>query len=148
MTQGPSRPRISVPNLGPVLTAAQIVSTIANINWKGLTKMGGPIKEYWGRIVLVAIAAVILGLVLFDWRSVSHEKDLVVKELVAAQATIRVLEREKAAELEARAVRAEQLAKLTEEQVAALAEVKEILDDNKDWANQPIPPALAERLRR
>lgn len=110
--------------------------------------MGGPIKEYWGRIILVGIAAVIAGLILFDWRSTAHEKDLVVKELVAAQATIRVLEREKAAELEARAVRAEMLSKLSEEQVAALAEVKEILDDNKDWANQPIPPALAERLRR
>lgn len=148
MTQGPSRPKLALPNLGPVLTIAQIVSTVANINWKGLRPMGGLVKEYWGRIILVGIASVVIGFVLYDWRAVTHEKELVVNELVAAQATIRVLEREKAAELEARAVRAEQLAKLSEEQVAALAEVKEILDENKDWANQPIPPALAERLRR
>ena len=148
MTGGPPRPLRGLPNLGPVLTLAQIVSTVANINWKGLRNVTNPIKDDWGRIILVGIAAVVVGFVLYDWRSTAHEKELVNRELVAAQATIRTLEREKSAELEARAVRAEQLAKLTEDQVKALSEVKEILDENKDWGNQPIPPALAERLRR
>jgi hypothetical protein len=110
--------------------------------------MVGKVKDYWGRILLVGLGAILIGFVLYDWRSTYVENKELAAEKVALTATIATYEREKAAELEARAVRAEQLAKLSEEQVKALAEVREIMDANADWANQPIPPALAERLRR
>ena len=110
--------------------------------------MVGKVKDYWGRILLVGLGAILIGFVLYDWRSTYVENKALTAEKVALTATIATYEREKTAELQARALRAEQLAKLTAEQVEALSEVKEILDENKDWANQPIPPALAERLRR
>lgn len=38
-------------------------------------------------------------------------------------------------------------AKVMKAAVVKRKEVKEVLDANEDWANQPVPPALADSLR-
>lgn len=133
-------------NLAGVLTFVQIVSTLGNINWKGLAKMATPIRDYWGRIALVGIAAALVLFVCYDWRRAHVEKLEAEAAVVAVTAERDTLIRARDAELIARAQRAEDLANLSTEQVQALAEVKDIMAKNKDWASQPLPEELRRRL--
>lgn len=106
------------------------------------------LPDYWGRILLVGFAAILVCFVAYDWRRAHVEKLEAEAAVIAITAERDTLIRERNAELVARAQRAETLAQLSADQVEALAEVKEIMEQNKDWASQPLPDALRQRLAR
>lgn len=142
--------RVKPPTLSQLLTVVNILNAVGNINWKAHYKMFQTIKDrlpdYWGRILLIAFAAVTVAFVVFDWRRAHVEKLEARSEVIAITAERNTLIRERDAELIARAKRAEALASLTKDQVAALAEVKEILEQNEEYASQPLPEELRRRL--
>lgn len=133
-------------NLAGVLTAVQVVSALGNINWKVYLTLATKLRDYWGRIALVGVAALLVLFVCYDWRRAHVEKLQAEAAVVAITAERDTLIRARDAELIARAQRAEDLANLSADQVQALAEVKEIMAANKEWASQPLPEDLRRRL--
>lgn len=144
------------PNLGQALQLVQLVSMLANFNWKGLKNMWAYIKnmaksvnlqDYWGRLILVIIAGALIGFILFDWRqkaveAVEAKADLAVA--VAERDTLALKVRaDEAARLERTLILTE-LAKMDETEIKQL---QEALDANPDWANQPIPTDVLRSLR-
>lgn len=138
------------PTMAQIMAGVQIVQAIGNINWKGykliLDKVKSVLPDYWGRALLVAFAAGLVFLVAYDWRRAHVEKLEAEAAVLAITVERDTLLREKNAELIARAQRAEDLANLSAEQVEALAEVKEILAENEDWASQALPEELRRKL--
>jgi hypothetical protein len=142
----------SGPKLSQILTAVQIVQVLGNINWKAYINMWNQLKaklpQYWGRLLLVGFAGALVVLVAYDWRRAHVDKAEAQAAIVSITAERDALIRERDAELVARAQRAETMARLTEEQVTALAEVKAIMEENREWASQPLPDALRRRLEQ
>ena len=73
-------PRIT---LGQVQQIASLLVNLSNINWKGFKPVINTIKDlwakyglkdYWGRLLLIGAASILIGFVLFDWRSQAVQK--------------------------------------------------------------------------
>lgn len=148
---GPPRP-----TLGQAVQTVQLVSAVANINWKGLKTIMSWLKDqvtkfnlqdYWGRLILVFIAAVLIGFVLFDWRRQAVENVENKAALAVAVAERDTLALKVRADEAARNERGRILQELAALNTKQLEELQETLDQNPDWANQPLPHDLRERLR-
>lgn len=144
------------PTLGQAVQLATLISVIANINWKGLKAPMNKIKElwgrwnlndYWGRLVLVLIAAGLLGFVLFDWRHQAVQNAEKTAALAVVTAERDTLALKVSADEAARVERARILTELAELNTQQLEQLQESIDANPDWANQPLPRDLRERLR-
>jgi hypothetical protein len=164
---GKLRAPLGAINPQQVLGFVQIVQVIGNINWKGYKTMwlgiasffGGlfgkaksavtdpALKEYWGRLVLIILAAIIVGFVVYDWRRQTVEKTEARAALAVAEAELQTLKIKSAADEAARTARAEVLMELAQKNEEAVAELKTAGEANPEWSNQPLPKELRDALR-
>ena len=155
-------------SINQVLTAVQIVSALGNINWKGIKAMylgiasffgglfgraksfvGNPaLKEYWGRALLIILAAIIAGWVVYDWRKQAVEATEAKAALAVSVAEVQVLRTKVAADEAARNARGELLVELAEKNDKAMDELAVAVDKNPEWSNQELPKELRDALRR
>jgi len=152
-------PRLS---LGQVQQVVTLLATLANFNWKGLKAMFGwvksiqsrvaalanqlDLKDYWGRLILIGLAAILIGFVLFDWRSQAVQKVEARAALAVAEAERDTLALKIAGDAAAYNERQRILMLLAESNRADMEELNAAIEDNPDWANQPLPPELRRRL--
>jgi len=151
-----SRPGIKPPTMGQALVLVQIVSTIANFNWKGLkTPMLAlkklwdslNLKEYWGRLILVGLAVLLISACLYDWRRQAVERVEAEAALAVAVGQVRVLELKVNADEAARKERADILIALAKQNKEDIDDLQESVDASPDWANQRTPADVLARLR-
>lgn len=146
-------PRVS---LGQAVQVAQLLSWLSNINWKGfkpvIEKIKGlwgtlDLKEYWGRLLLIAAAALLIGFVLFDWRSQAVQKVEARAALATVMAERDTLALKIAGDAAAATERQRILLALAETNRVDMEALNDTLENNGTWANQPLPPELRQRLR-
>lgn len=167
MSSGRPTGRPAPISINQVLTAVQIVSALGNINWKGIKGMflgiasffGGlfgkakrsltdpALKEYWGRALLILLAAIIVGFVVYDWRKQTVEAAEAKAALAVSVAEVQVLRTKIAADEAARNARAQVLVELAEENKVAMGELATAVEKNPEWSNQPLPKELRDALR-
>lgn len=142
---------------------ASLILTPSNINWKGfkpvlnfLKSIPGrakgfadsvDLKDYWGRLILVTIAGLLIGFVLFDWRSQAVQKTEAKAALAVAVAERDTLALKLRADEAARLERTLILSELAKMDEVEIKELQEALDANPDWASQPIPTGVRNSLR-
>lgn len=145
-----------VPTLGQSIQLVQLLSMLANFNWKGLRTIMSAVKtwfrllnlkDYWGRLILVTVAGVLIGFVLFDWRRQAVENVEAKAALAVAVAERDVLALKVRADEAARIERTLILAELAKMDEVEIKQLQEALDANPDWANQPIPDAIRNSLQ-
>jgi hypothetical protein len=129
---------------------------LSNINWKGFKPVINTIKDlwakyglkdYWGRLLLIGAAAILIGFVLFDWRSQAVQKVEARAEVIRITAERDTLALKIAGDEAASTERQRILIALAEINREDMEELNETLGNNPDWANQPLPPELRQRLR-
>lgn len=167
MSSGRPTGRPAPISINQVLTAVQIVSALGNINWKGIKAMwlgiasfcGGQfgkakasltnpaLKEYWGRALLIILAAIIAGWVVYDWRKQTVEATEAKAALAVSVAEVQVLRTKVAADEAARNARGQLLVELAEQNEKAVEELQVAVDANPEWSNQPLPKELRDALR-
>jgi hypothetical protein len=128
---------------------------LSNINWKGFKPVIDKIKDlwakyglkdYWGRLLLIGAAAILIGFVLFDWRSQAVQKVEARAALAVAVAERDTLALKIAGDAAASAERQRILVILAEHNQEEMDGLQETIEANPDWANQPLPPELRRRL--
>jgi hypothetical protein len=146
-------PRIT---LGQVQQVASLLVSLSNINWKGFKPVINTIKDlwakyglkdYWGRLLLIGAASILVGFVLFDWRSQAVQKVEARAEVIRVTAERDTLALKIAGDEAASTERQRILIALAEINREDMEELNETLGNNPDWANQPLPPELRQRLR-
>lgn len=167
MSSGRPTGRPAPISINQVLTAVQIVSALGNINWKGIKAMwlgiasffGGlfgkaksslsnpALKEYWGRALLIILAAIIVGFVVYDWRKQTVEATEAKAALAVSVAEVQTLKLQVAADRAAREARGQVLVELAEQNKVAMGELSEAVEANPEWSNQPLPKELRDALR-
>lgn len=105
------------------------------------------LKDYWGRLILVTVAGVLIGFVLFDWRRQAVESTEAKAALAVAVAERDVLDLKVRADEAARIERTLILTELAKMDEKEIKQLQEALDANPDWANQPTPSAIRGSLR-
>jgi uncharacterized protein YhaN len=147
---------LPLPSLGQSVQAATLLSIVANINWKGLRTMFNGLTaafpllnlpKNWGRLLLMVVASLLIGAVLIDWRRNAVEAVEARAELAVAIAQRDTLALKVSADEAARLERGRILAELAELNKKELEALQETLNENPDWANQPIPDGVRGRLR-
>lgn len=105
------------------------------------------LKEYWGRLLLIGAAALLIAFILFDWRSQAVQK-------VEARAALAVMTAERdtlalkiAGDNAAQTERQRILLLLAETNRIDMEELNVILENSPDWSNQPLPDELRRSLR-
>lgn len=135
---------------------ASLLLTISNINWKGFKPIMQKLtdwidrinlKDYWGRLILVFIAAVLIGFVLFDWRRQAVENVEAKAALAVAVAERDTLALKVKSDEAARMERTLILAELAKMDEVEIKQLQEALNENPDWANQPIPAGVRDSLQ-
>jgi hypothetical protein len=144
------------------------MQVVGAINWKGYKAMwlgiasffgglfgkaksfvGNPaLKEYWGRALLIILASVIIGFVVYDWRKKSVEVVEAKAALAVSVAEVQVLRTKVAADEAAREARGQLLVELAEQNEKAMDELAVAVEDNPEWSNEPLPKELRDALRR
>ena len=146
-------PRIT---LGQVQRVVTLFATLSNINWKGFKPVIDKIKalwarldlkDYWGRLLLIAAAAILIGFVLFDWRSQAVQKVEARAEVVRITAERDTLALKVAGDAAASAERQRILMLMAEHNQKEMDDLQESISANPDWANQPIPRGVRDSLR-
>lgn len=145
-------PRIT---LGQVQQVASLLVSLSNINWKGFKPVIDKIKalwarldlkDYWGRLLLIGAAAILIGFVLFDWRSQAVQKVEARAEVIRITAERDTLALKIAGDEAASTERQRILMILAEHNKEEMDALQESIAANPDWANQPIPDDLRRRL--
>lgn len=164
---GKLRGSLGAINPSQVLGVVQIVQVLGNINWKGYKTMwlaisgffGGlfgkaksavtdpALKEYWGRLVLIILAAIVVGFVVYDWRRQTVEKTEAKAQVAVLAAENQTLKITLAANEAARTARAEVLVDLAQKNEVAVQELQDAADKNPEWSNSPLPKELRDALR-
>lgn len=146
-------PRIT---LGQVQRVVTLFATLSNINWKGFKPVIDKIKalwarldlkDYWGRLLLIAAAATLIGFVLFDWRSQAVGRVEARAEVARITAERDTLALKIAGDAAASAERQRILVALAEHNQEEMDALQETIEANPDWANQPLPPELRRSLQ-
>lgn len=105
------------------------------------------LKDYWGRLILVTVAGALIGFVLFDWRRQAVEateaKAAAIALAVERDTLLLKVKSDEAARMERTLI----LSQLAEMDDAEIKQLQEALDENPDWANQPIPSSVLDSLR-
>ena len=143
-------------NVGQAVQVAQLLSLLANMNWKGLNTMLSKIKAwfsllnpkaYWGHLILIMIGGVLIGFILFDWRSQAVQKVEARAALAVAIAERDTLALKIAGDQAAATERNRILLLLAENNRIDMEELNETLARNPGWANQPLPDELRRSLQ-
>jgi len=151
MAAGPPRP-----TLGQAVQVAQLLSWLSNINWKGFKPVIDKIKalwarldlkDYWGRLLLIGAAALVIGFVLFDWRSQAVQKVEARAALAVAVAERDTLALKIAGDTAAAAERQRILVILAEHNQEEMDDLQETIDANPNFTNQRLPDELRRRLQ-
>lgn len=143
------------PTLGQVNQVAQLLVNLSNINWKGFKPVINTIKNlwaqyglknYWGRLLLIGAAAILIGFVLFDWRSQAVGRVEARAELATAIAERDTLALQVMGNAAASAERQRILLLMAEHNQETMDDLQASIEANPDWADQPIPDDLRKRL--
>jgi hypothetical protein len=141
--------------LGQVQQVASLLVSLSNINWKGFKPVIDKIKalwarldlkDYWGRLLLIGAAAILIGFVLFDWRSQAVGRVEARAELAQVTAERDTLALQVMGNAAASAERQRILLLMEEHNQESMDDLQESIQANPDWANQPIPDDLRRRL--